>query len=143
MRRGINKLDFCCCTTVPKFDIKSTNFEQYWEIFSIAITKVAKQLLRLSHKIDKVKSLNGIVMNNLCNIANNKYFPREWREIIKDDKIISDKVISTMVMLNIIEISEDRKKLNIFTHKLAEFEEINFNEEEFKSKVISIISFNK
>ena len=119
-------------------DIKK-NFKCYKEILSLAICKTASQLLKSKQKIDKILSLKGIISNNLNNISNSKTTPKELWDIIKGDKSITVYVLNTMAKLNIIDITNDHKGVTIFDHKLAEFAELTFNEEEFKQKISGAI----
>ena len=105
-------------------------------MLSLAITKVAHQLLKSKQNLDKVKSLKGIVNNNLNNIANYKYTPKEWSSIIKYDKDIANRVMYVMAKIGIIEISANHRDLKLIDHKLGEFGEGAFNYEELKKKVI-------
>ena len=105
-------------------------------MLSQGITKVAHQLLKSKQKVDKVKSLKGIITNNLNNIVNYKYTPKEWSSIIKDDEDIADRVMNVMIKIGIIEISTDHRYLKLNDHKLDEFREETFNDEELKKKVI-------
>ena len=105
-------------------------------MLSQAITKVAHQLLKSKQKVDKVKSLKGIVNNNLNNIANSKTTPKERSSIIKDDKDIANRVMNVMTKIGIIEISDDHRDLKLNYHKLDEFGEGTFDDEELKKKVI-------
>ena len=105
-------------------------------MLSLAITKVAHQLLKSKQKVDKVKSLKGIVDNNFRNIANSKYTPKEWSSIITGDKEIANRVMNVMTKIGIIEISDDHRDFKLNDHKLDEFREEAFNDEELKKKVI-------
>ena len=113
--------------------------QDYSEVISLAITKVANQLIKSKQNVDKFKSLRGIVTNNLNNIANSKTSPKEWSSIIKDDKDIANRVMDAMVKLWIIEISADCKDVKLVEHNLADFEEKAFDLEKFKIKVRFLI----
>ena len=110
--------------------------QDYCGVLSLAITKVAHQLLKSKQKVDKVKSLKGIVDNNFRNIANSKYTPKEWSSIITGDKEIANRVMNVMTKIGIIEISDDHRDFKLNDHKLDEFREEVFNDEELKKKVI-------
>ena len=105
-------------------------------MISQGITKVAHQLLKSKQNVDKVKSLKGIVTNNLNNIANSKFTPKEWSSIITGDKDITNRVMNVMTKIGIIEVSADHSYLKLNDHKLDEFGEEAFNDEELKKKVI-------
>ena len=113
--------------------------EKYCEIISLAIFKTANQLLKSKQKLEKVKSLKGIVNNNLNNIANSKTTSSELAEIIKSDRSIVNKIINTMSKLQLIDVSEDFKIVKMFEHKFEEFAETTFDIEDFKQKVASEI----
>ena len=110
--------------------------QDYCGVFSLAITKVAHQLLKSKQNVVKTKSFSGIVTNNLNNIVNCKYTHKEWSSIIKDDKDIAKRVMNVMIMLGIIEIPANHKKLKLNYRKLDEFGEGAFDDEELKKKVI-------
>ena len=110
--------------------------QDYSEVISRGITKTVNQLLKSKQNVDKIKSLKGIVTNNLNNIANNKTTPQEWSRIIKGDKMIANRVMNVMTKIGVIEILDGHKDLKLIVHKLDEFEEVTFNYEEFKKKVI-------
>ena len=92
----------------------------------------------IDQNLELIKSLKGIVNNNLNNIHNNKVTPNEWVEIIEGDKLIATKVIRLMDTLGIIKISDDGKKFTINKLKLDEFTEKTFDEQQFKQKVYSL-----
>ena len=72
-------------------------------------------------------------MNNLKNIKNKNTSSSEWREIInKENNKLQNKILNLMSKLGIVEISENGKKVEIISHKLAEFQDETFDEEEFK-----------
>ena len=110
--------------------------QDYCGVISQGITKVAHQLLKSKQKVDKVKSLKGIVTNNLNNISNGKSTPKEWSSIITGDKDIANRVMNVMTKIGIIEISDDHRDLKLYNHKLDDFREEVFNDEELKKKVI-------
>ena len=117
--------------------------EQYCEIISLAIFKSANQLLKSKQKLEKLKSLIGIVNNNLNNnlnnIANSKTTSSELVEIIQNDRSIVKKIISTMSKLQLIDVSEDFKNVKMIEHKFEDFAETTFDIEDFKQKVASEI----
>ena len=113
--------------------------EQYCEIISLAIFKTANQLLKSKQKLEKVKSLKGIVNNNLNNIANSKTTSSELAETIKSDRSIVNKTINTMTKLQLIDVSEDFKIVKMYEHKFEDFAETTFDIEDFKQKVASKI----
>ena len=110
--------------------------QDYCGVISQGITKVAHQLLKSKQKIEKVKSFKGIVANNLNNIANCNFTPKEWSSIITGDKEIANRVMNVMTKIGIIEISDDHRDLKLYNHKLDDFREEVFNDEELKKKVI-------
>ena len=70
------------------------------------------------------------------NIANCKFTPKEWSSIIKGDKDIANRVMNVMTKIGVIEISDDHRDLKLIDHKLDDFREEAFNDEELKRKVI-------
>ena len=64
--------------------IDSKKPDPYSEILSLTVIKVVNNISKSkdqNHEL--IKSLKGIVTNNLNNIKNNKVTPNEWVEIIK------------------------------------------------------------
>ena len=85
--------------------------------------------------IAKAKSLTGVIKNNLANIANIKSSEESWRSIIKQDKTLSEKIISTMSDLQIIETSKDGKEIKMYNDSLAQFNQKNLDREVCKQRV--------
>ena len=127
----------CINLTQTPVDLKKP--DPYSEILSLTVIKVVNNISKsIDQNLELIKSLKGIVNNNLNNIHNNKVTPNEWVEIIEGDKLIATKVIRLMDTLGIIKISDDGKKFTINKLKLDEFTEKTFDEQQFKQKVYSL-----
>ena len=118
----------------------SSSIEGYVGVINEVIIKVANQINKSGQVIAKAKSLNGVIKNNLANIANIKSSEESWRNITKQDTTLPEKVMKVMEDLSIIEISKDSNEIKIYYDKLGEFKEKDFDREEYKKKVKRSIS---
>ena len=110
----------------------SDSEEEYAGVINECIIKVADQINTSGQVIVEVKSLAGIIKNNLVNIKSPK---KSWRSIIKHDKTLSEKVMRVMSDLQIFEISKDSKEIKMNEDRLGEFKQKDFDKKEFKKKV--------
>ena len=118
----------------------SSSIEEYAEVINEVIIKVANQINKSGQVIAKAKSLTGVIKNNLANIANIKSSEESWRNIIKQDKTLSEKVMKVMSDFKIIEINKDGKEIKIYYDRLEEFKQKDFDRKEYKQRVKKSIS---
>ena len=118
----------------------SSSIEGYAGVINEVIIKVANQINKSGQVIAKVKSLTGIIKNNLVNIANIKSSEESRRSIIKQDRTLSEKVMKVMADLQILEVGKDSKEIKIYEDKLEQFKQKDFDREEYKEKVKKSIS---
>ena len=88
--------------------------QNYTEVISLCIEKVVNQLIKSGQIIEKVKSLEAIINNNLTNISKSKSTCIELKRIFNSDKTLARKVLLTMENLQIIEINQNGKKVKFF-----------------------------
>ena len=108
----------------------SNSIEGYVGVINECIIKVANQINKSGQVISKAKSLAGVIKNNLANIANIKSSEESWKSIIKQDKTLTEKVMSTMSDLQILEVSKDCKEIKMYDDRLEHFKQKDFDREE-------------
>ena len=118
----------------------SSSIEGYAGVINEVIIKVANQINKSGQVIAKAKSLNGVIKNNLTNIANIKSSEESWRNITKQDTTLPEKVMKVMEDLSIIEVSKEGKEIKMYDDRVGEFKQKDFNKEEYKERVKRSIS---
>ena len=109
--------------------------QNYTEVISLCIEKVVMQLIKSGQIIEKVKSLEAIINNNLTNISKSKSTSIELKRIINSDKTLESKILLTMKNLQIIEINQNGKRVKFYDDRLQEFKESSYSCEDFRNRV--------
>ena len=128
-------LDTMPSTVSSTLVVTSEDLDSYWEIIPKAIHKTVVHINKTTEKVDKTKSLEGIIKNILKNMSQSKKFPRILSDVIQKDGNWGVRVMNMMVKLGIIVIAPDNKHLTLIQHKLEDFEDQNYDEKWYKEKV--------
>ena len=109
--------------------------QNYTEVISLCIEKVVNQLIKSGQIIERLKSLEAIINNNLTNISKSKSTSIELKRIINSDKTLESKILLMMKNLQIIEINQNGKRVKFYDDRLQEFKESSYSCEDFRNRV--------